>query len=165
MNSNARIYHVRGFTLKFKQALRGIEECAFGWVEEGKIIRDLTLAESIAARNQQSKLREALPLSELPNLRYEAPESQRNSEFWDQRAELLRQSGQFVRATTYLTHKASGEDTVCSPHSTLALRQVESTALADWTATSCPKNDRRQFCLESALTSLAISLRSPSGLL
>lgn len=34
-------------------------------------VRDLTLAEAIAARNHQASLREPLPFAELPGLLYE----------------------------------------------------------------------------------------------
>ena len=59
--------------MRFKQALRGIENCALAWVEHGVSVRDLTLAESIAARSKQAKDREPLPLSEIPGLRFDPP--------------------------------------------------------------------------------------------
>lgn len=52
--------------MKQRTALRGVDECAFAWVEFGKSVRSLTLAESIAARQQQSQQREPLPFAELP---------------------------------------------------------------------------------------------------
>ena len=55
MCNNSRIYNVsRGFTLKHKQALRAIQNCAAEWVVFGESIRDLTLAESIAARKARA---------------------------------------------------------------------------------------------------------------
>jgi len=94
MNGNARVYHVRGFTLKYKQALRGIEQCAFAWVEPGRMIRDMTIAESIAARNAQAQLRQELPQSEIPGLRFQPPA--KDAALWEERFDLLRQAGQFV---------------------------------------------------------------------
>ena len=68
----SRILHVdRGCYYRRGQALKGIENCAFAWVEEGVSIRNLTLAESIVARNEQANMREPLPYAELPHLRYE----------------------------------------------------------------------------------------------
>lgn len=76
MCNNSRIYNVsRGFSLKHKQALRAIENCAATWVEFGVSIRDLTLAESIAARNAQAQAREPLASVEIPGLRFEPSES------------------------------------------------------------------------------------------
>jgi hypothetical protein len=52
----ARVFNVsRQYSMKHKQALRAVENCACAWVEFGVSIRDLTLAESIAARNQQTQ--------------------------------------------------------------------------------------------------------------
>ena len=69
MSNNHRILNVtRGFTLKHKQAVRAIENCACAWVEYGVSIRDLTIAEAIAARNEQARIAEPLPLAELPGL-------------------------------------------------------------------------------------------------
>lgn len=74
MNNNSRVLNVtRGFTVKHKQALRAVKECACEWVEYGVSIRDLTLAESIGRRNQQAQLREPLAYSELFGLRFEPP--------------------------------------------------------------------------------------------
>lgn len=70
MSHNRRVFHQRGFTLKFNQAVRGIENCALAWIEEGISVRDLTPAEAIQARNKQAEERELLPLAELPGIRY-----------------------------------------------------------------------------------------------
>lgn len=58
----------RGYSMKFKQALHAIEQCAVTWVEYGVSVRDLSLQESIEARNRQAKDREPLPLSEIQGL-------------------------------------------------------------------------------------------------
>lgn len=61
--------------MKYKQALKAIENCACAWVE-GKVgleVRDLTLAESIIARNQQAREREPLANSEIHGLKFEPP--------------------------------------------------------------------------------------------
>lgn len=72
MTKNFRVFNVtRGYSLKRSQALRAIAECAAEWVEENISIRNLTLAESIAARKEQARLREPLAVAELPGLKYE----------------------------------------------------------------------------------------------
>ena len=69
MSNNHRILNVtRGFTLKHKQAVRAIANCACAWVEYGTSIRDLTIAEAITARNEQARVAEPLPLAELPGV-------------------------------------------------------------------------------------------------
>lgn len=50
----------REYCLSFKQARKAVENCSARWEEYGVSIRDLTLAESIAARNEQAKKREGL---------------------------------------------------------------------------------------------------------
>lgn len=64
----------RGFYMKRSRAERAItEECACAWVEYGVSVRDLTLAESIKARNEQAALREPLAYAELPGIVYSGP--------------------------------------------------------------------------------------------
>jgi len=77
MNINSRIYNVsREYYIKRKQALKGIDrDCTLAWVVEGESVRDLTLAESIAARNEQARLRDPLPYAEMFGLRFEGPKS------------------------------------------------------------------------------------------
>lgn len=74
MTNNARVWNqTRKFSLKHKQALKAIENCAMAWVEFGAVVRDLTLAESIAARNQQAAEREPLAYAELPGITFKPP--------------------------------------------------------------------------------------------
>ena len=75
MSNNTRVTNItRGYSLKHKQALRAISNCAAAWVIYGETIRDLTLIESIAARNTgRRKLREPLANAELPGLIFQAP--------------------------------------------------------------------------------------------
>jgi hypothetical protein len=95
MSNNKRILNLtRGFTLKHKQALRAIDECSAAWVEYGVSIRDLTLAESIAARNQQARESEPLASSELPGLTFKPPVSTASSQA--QRYRLVQAANQFV---------------------------------------------------------------------
>jgi len=66
MSKNTRVLNVtRGFRLRFNQARRAVEQCACAWVEHGVSVRDLTLAEAIAARNKRKKDAEPLPYLEL----------------------------------------------------------------------------------------------------
>jgi hypothetical protein len=72
MTNRFPVFNVtKGFPVRYKQAVKAINECAAAWVDYGVSIRDLTLAESISARNQQAALREPLEYSELFGLRYE----------------------------------------------------------------------------------------------
>ena len=52
-----------------------MHNCAATWAEEGVSIRNLTLAESIAARNEQARLREPLAYAEIHGLRFDPPET------------------------------------------------------------------------------------------
>jgi len=55
MTANERVFNVtRRFSLKWKQAMRAIENCSCTWVEgkEGQEIRDLTFAEAAQARKE-----------------------------------------------------------------------------------------------------------------
>lgn len=63
----------RKYQIPYNQALRGIENCAFAWVEEGKSVRDLSLAESISRRNEQAKNAEPLPYAEVAGLTFKGP--------------------------------------------------------------------------------------------
>jgi hypothetical protein len=74
MASNARILNVtNGFRFKRTHAERAIDACSAVWVEYGVSIRNLTLAESIAARNDQARRREPLPLAEIHGLKFDPP--------------------------------------------------------------------------------------------
>ena len=63
----------KGHSISRKQALRAIENCAAAWVVPNESIRDLTLAESIAARNTQAAEREILDRAELPGITFKPP--------------------------------------------------------------------------------------------
>lgn len=63
----------RKYYISFNQALRGMENCAFAWVETGKTVRDLSLAESIAKRNEQAKNAEPLAYAEVAGLTFKGP--------------------------------------------------------------------------------------------
>jgi hypothetical protein len=72
MPKSHRIHNItRDVWPKYSQALNAVDCCACAWVVEGVSIRDLTLAESIAARNVQAKTREELPAAEGRRLIYE----------------------------------------------------------------------------------------------
>ena len=73
MTNNTRILHARGFTLKAKQAMKAVAEGAAVWVEYGVSIRQATIEESIARRNQQAKERDPLPNAEIPGLTFQPP--------------------------------------------------------------------------------------------
>jgi hypothetical protein len=75
MAKSHRILNIsRNFTLKYAQAERAISECACEWVDFGRTVRDLTLAESISARNTQAREREPIASPELPGLTFEMPQ-------------------------------------------------------------------------------------------
>jgi hypothetical protein len=72
MASHARILNItNGYRFKRTHAERAIDVCSAVWVEYGVSIRNLTLAESIAARNDQASRREPLPFAEIPGIKYE----------------------------------------------------------------------------------------------
>lgn len=89
MAQDPRIFNItRGFRLKRSQAYRAIENGACAWVEVGVSLRDLNLAESIAARNEQARLREPLEWAEIPGLVFDGPLPVRN--------DLIRAAHEFV---------------------------------------------------------------------
>lgn len=66
----------RGIRLSYDLAVQAVEACACKWVKEGRIIRNLTRDEAIAARNEQARvahLRERTPV-ELPRVVFKPPE-------------------------------------------------------------------------------------------
>ena len=75
MTNNARVTHIsRGFSLKFKQVTKAIEQnCSFVWVDYGRTFRDATPAEAIAMRNQIAKEAELLESPELPGITFKPP--------------------------------------------------------------------------------------------
>lgn len=76
MSNNTRVFNAtRRFYMKHKQAARAVENCACAWVEFGMTVRDLTLAEAIAARNHQASLREPLCAAELLHVVFRRSES------------------------------------------------------------------------------------------
>jgi hypothetical protein len=76
MSQDHRVLNItRKFRLKRNQAERAVRECACAWVEYGISVRDLTLAESIAARNKQAAERAPAPSVELPGIVFEQPAS------------------------------------------------------------------------------------------
>lgn len=94
MASHVRVINLtRGFRLKLNQAERAVEACAAAWVEYGVSLRDLTLAEAIAARNEEAKRREPLPYAEIPGLIYEPGASRAASN--RQELALAAQANQF----------------------------------------------------------------------
>lgn len=89
MDKDSRILNLtRGFRLKRSQAYRAIENGACVWVEVGVSLRDLNLQESIAARNEQARLREPLPWAEITGITFNGPLPVRN--------DLIRAAHEFV---------------------------------------------------------------------
>jgi hypothetical protein len=92
---NVRVFNTsRQYSMKHKQALRAVENCACAWVEFGVSVRDLTLAESIAVRNQQAHDIEPLALAELRNCVYRPAE--RNQAQARQGYQWVRAANQFA---------------------------------------------------------------------
>jgi hypothetical protein len=76
MKKSHRVLNLtKGIRLKYSQAVRAIENCAADWVIPGISIRDLSLAESIAKRNEQAQQREPLAAAEIPGLVFDPPAS------------------------------------------------------------------------------------------
>jgi hypothetical protein len=100
MSNNFRVLNVtRGFTLKFKQALKAVDECACAWVDESRTqVRDVTLSEAISLRNEQARRQQPLELPEVHGLTYEPPVCERSQTFAANRRDLLMQARQFVQS-------------------------------------------------------------------
>lgn len=95
MTANTRILNLtRGYTVKRNQALRAVENCAAVWVQFGVSIRDLNAAESIAARNEQARMREPLPFAECPGLVYRPAEKDQAATRHEY--QLAREANQFA---------------------------------------------------------------------
>lgn len=74
MSNNSRVLNIsRRFMLKHKQAVRGVENCSFAWVDFGVSVRDLTLAEAQAARIAKKKMAEPLPYAEMRGIVFRRP--------------------------------------------------------------------------------------------
>ena len=87
MPISPRILNVtRGFRLKRSQVLRAIEAGSCIWVEVGVSVRDLSIAESIAFRNQQAAVREPLVNAEIPGLVFDGTT----------RYDLIKQANEFA---------------------------------------------------------------------
>lgn len=61
----------RSAYVKLRQAEQAVANCACAWVEFGVSVRDLSLKEAIAARNERARLQEPLACAEIPGLVYE----------------------------------------------------------------------------------------------
>lgn len=71
MTNNFRVFNLTLHVwIKHRQAQKAVDNCAAAWVDP-RTIRQLTLAEAIAARNEEAKRREPLPYAEIPGLIYE----------------------------------------------------------------------------------------------
>jgi len=94
MAKDSRVLNItRGFRLKHNQGLRAIEQCACAWVEFGVSIRDLTLAESIAKRNEQAANREPLANCEIPGLIFKQPTNAQSTAY--ARGSLITQANRY----------------------------------------------------------------------
>jgi hypothetical protein len=89
----------RGYSVRLNQARKAVQNCACAWVEAGVSVRDLTLAESIAARVQQAKDRAPLPYSEVPGLRFDPPYGTAGAE-WQSRL-LAFEASVFAATSVY----------------------------------------------------------------
>lgn len=70
MSNNYRVLNITsGERLKYKQALKRIEDCVWAWVEEGKTARSLTIAEQLSAKAEQNRLRAPIAHAEIPGIK------------------------------------------------------------------------------------------------
>jgi hypothetical protein len=67
--------------LKYKDAVKGIKNCVFTWVDEGKSVRCLTVAEQVKARKKQEETLEPLPYYEIPGVFYKPSSANEKSFF------------------------------------------------------------------------------------
>jgi len=80
MSAHTKVINLTtGCKIKRSQAIGRVDQCISAWVSEGFSIRDLSLQESIEARNKQAKEREPLPLSEIPGIKFDPPANALNS--------------------------------------------------------------------------------------
>jgi hypothetical protein len=76
MIPNRRIWHeTYQCWWKRSRAERAVLNCAATWTQDGVSLRSLTVAEAIAARNEQARRREPLPFAEIHGLRFDPPAS------------------------------------------------------------------------------------------
>ena len=69
-----RIFNTtRKFHMSLTRALRGMENGAWTWEVEGETVRNLTPLESWSFNKEQATMREPLPYSEIPGLKYQGP--------------------------------------------------------------------------------------------
>ena len=74
MSQAIRIYNItKNCYLKRSQAEKAVDACSCAWVDYGKTVKSLTLAESIAARNEQARERQIIASVELPGLVFQPP--------------------------------------------------------------------------------------------
>jgi len=59
--------------MKFKQAVKAVDECACVWVVYGETVRDAKLDEVIRLRSEQIKLHEPIAMAELPGVVFQEP--------------------------------------------------------------------------------------------
>jgi hypothetical protein len=99
MASHTRVLNLTtGLRIKRSQAIGRVAHGISEWVEMDFTVRDLTLAESIAARREQAKRQQPLELSEVHGLTYEPPVYERSRTFAANRRDLLMQARQFVQS-------------------------------------------------------------------
>ena len=95
MASNTRIYNeTRHYYMNRKQAAKAVENCACAWIQFGVSVRDLTLAESIVARNHQAHDRVPLPMAEQPGIVYRPAE--KDVAGYRQEIRLMRDANEFA---------------------------------------------------------------------
>jgi hypothetical protein len=82
--------------IKPSQALTRVEQCISRWIERGKTICDLTLAEMVCARAEQSKIQEPLETPEVVGVTWEPPIAERSYTFLNNRRALLAEARQFA---------------------------------------------------------------------
>jgi hypothetical protein len=97
MASNSRVLNLTTSQhLKPSQAISRIDQCLSRWVHMGISICDLTLAEMVCARAEQSKLEEPLEMPEVAGITWEPPIAERSYTFLNNRRALIAEARQFA---------------------------------------------------------------------
>jgi len=76
MTKNIRVFdETRNCEIRYRDALRLIRKCIYGWVVEGVSVRRLSLQEQMGAAAKQEKLKQPLAYAEIFGLRYRPTEA------------------------------------------------------------------------------------------
>jgi hypothetical protein len=116
MSKRPKVVNItNGHRVKLTQATMAVQNCAAAWVEFGVSIRNLTVAEAIAARNIQARrnLSASLPAAELLECIYEpAPENEASHK---EEIRLMREANRLAPYREITQSPRTVQGGLCSP--------------------------------------------------